>query len=268
MVIGIIGSLGIVGAAHKFAFKKLGSVVLEHDIRLNTTVDDVLLSDIVYICVPTPKNEDGSCNTSIVEQCVRDLLEKKYIGRICIKSTVTPGTTQKLIDLWGNHKICHSAEFLRERSAITDIMELNRVLVVGSIWNSTSEIVIENHGNLPKSTLVCTPTESELIKYYHNLLGSLRVTVANEYYEICKHLGANYNVVKAGIVKSCSLPDIYLDSNESGVSGWSSICWNKDIPAINALIKEFNLNLPVIQHIIPSNDRLKKTPFADTRENY
>ena len=72
MNIGIVG-LGIIGSACKFGFEKLGHKVLGHDLILNTKLIDLINCEIIYICVPTPSKEDGSCDTSIVEQVVLNL---------------------------------------------------------------------------------------------------------------------------------------------------------------------------------------------------
>ena len=77
MKIGIIG-FGIVGKAMQVGFKKLDYIVKIHDIILDTNISDVLDTDIVYVCVPTPSAKDGSCDTSIVEQVVRELKELNY----------------------------------------------------------------------------------------------------------------------------------------------------------------------------------------------
>ena len=97
MKIGIVG-LGIIGSACKFGFEKLGHKVLVHDVRLDTKLEDLLSTSITYICVPTPSNEDGSCDVSIVESVINDLKQLEYKGAIAIKSTVKPTTTQKLIN--------------------------------------------------------------------------------------------------------------------------------------------------------------------------
>ena len=105
MKIGIVG-LGVVGSAVKYGLEKLGHNVLSHDIALGTSIEDLLGSQIVFLCVPTPSNDDGSCNTSIVKEVIDELHKLEYSGIIAIKSTVSPGTTQSLIQKHNNNRIC------------------------------------------------------------------------------------------------------------------------------------------------------------------
>ena len=95
MKVGIVG-IGVVGGACKFGFELLGHHVAVHDIALDTTLDDVVESEIVYICVPTPRDIDGSCDISIVREVLDGLKERNYTGIIAIKSTVAPCTTEAL----------------------------------------------------------------------------------------------------------------------------------------------------------------------------
>ena len=101
MKIGVVGSKGVVGGACFFGFSKLGHDMVEHDLVIESKLEDVLGTDICFICVPTPSTAEGACDTSIVEKCVRDLSEMGYTGVVAIKSTVTPGTTEKLISSVG-----------------------------------------------------------------------------------------------------------------------------------------------------------------------
>ena len=95
MNIGIIG-LGVVGTAIKFGFERLGHDIFYHDVVKDTSITDILDTEVCYICVPTPESEDGSCNISIVESVLDELIEHDYKGIACIKSTVVPGTTERL----------------------------------------------------------------------------------------------------------------------------------------------------------------------------
>ena len=95
MNIGIIG-LGVVGNACKSGFEKIGHIVKVHDVKLNTKISDVLDTDICFVSVPTPANDDWSCNTTIVEDVVKQMNDLKYDKPLCIKSTIEPGTIKTL----------------------------------------------------------------------------------------------------------------------------------------------------------------------------
>lgn len=85
MNIGIVG-LGIVGSAVRHGFEKLGHRVTGHDIRDETRLEDVLESEIVYLCLPTPQGEDGHCDTSVIENVAAELLDDHgFSGIVAIK---------------------------------------------------------------------------------------------------------------------------------------------------------------------------------------
>ena len=103
--IGIVG-LGVVGTAVSCGIKKIGFDVIEHDIKFKTTIFDLAETDVTFICVPTPSLSTGQCDTSIVEGVVKQLYDINYEGIVAIKSTVEPGTTDRLQDKFKSLKIC------------------------------------------------------------------------------------------------------------------------------------------------------------------
>jgi UDPglucose 6-dehydrogenase len=263
MNIGIVGC-GIVGGACRFGFEKLGHNVTVHDPKLDTNLSIVLTTDIVYICVPTPMKDDGSCCTSIVESVIDGLQNLNYAGVVAIKSTIPPGTTQRLRR--GCFKdLAFVPEFLRERCAISDFVEHQKLLAVGTDQKSTYDLIVNCHGHFPQSHIQLTPTQAEILKYYHNTLNALRVVFANEFYEIASFFNEDYSPIKNALLKTSNLPDIYLDVNQN-MRGYSSICWNKDIPALISLCKKNNIEVPLIETIPNANNNYKKTPFKGTRE--
>lgn len=267
MKIGIVGC-GVVGGACKFGFEKAGHTVCVHDIALETNIEDVKDTVITYITVPTPHKKDGSCDTSVVESVVKQLDDIEYEGIVAIKSTVTPGTTAALATKYiGFASLCFVPEFLRERCAVTDFIENHKLLAIGSTSSVACEAIKMCHGDYPQSTVRMSPTEAELLKYYHNTFNALRVVFANEFYEIVSNFGQDYNAVKKALLKTSGVPDIYLDVNDN-MRGYSSICWNKDVPALIQLSKELGLSTPLIDMIPVANDNFKKTPFKGTRERY
>ena len=76
MKIGIVG-MGIVGSANAAGFTLLGHSVKSHDIKFDTTIDNVLDTEIIFLCVPTPTDESNKCNTSIVEEVIFELNKKE-----------------------------------------------------------------------------------------------------------------------------------------------------------------------------------------------
>lgn len=264
MKIGIIG-LGVVGSAVEYGMKRLGHTVTVHDIKLQTNVTDILDSEICYICVPTPVDKDGSCNTSIVEEVVGELHSKKYKGIIAVKSTVEPGTTHGLIEKYKNDKICFVPEFLRERCAIADFVENHDLLIIGTDNSFVYENIEKSHGRFPKKIVKVSVTEAEFAKYFNNVYNATLITFANSFYEICKAKGVNYSNVKDAIVNRNNISNVYLNCNEN-VRGFGGMCLPKDTSAISALIKKLNLDIDFFDTILSENEKYKITVFNGMRE--
>jgi len=261
MKIGIIG-LGVVGSACKFGFELAGHTVLTHDIKLDTVIDDVLYSEIIYVCVPTPSNEDGSCNVSIVEEVIYELKKKQYKGIVAIKSTVIPGTTRHLIDQTGL-KICFVPEFLRERCAITDFTENHDVCIVGTENNEVYDLVCRSHGNYPEKFVLLTPTEAELCKYFNNVYNAMLIIFSNSFYEACKLKGANYTNIKNAVIERKHINNNYLECNDN-FRGFGGMCLPKDVAAMANLMKDTNVNF--FENLLQENKKYKITVFEGMRK--
>lgn len=286
MKVGIIGSEGVVGSALKFGFELLGNEVKCHDVKLDTKLQDILDTEVVFVCVPSPKNEDGSCNTSIVEEVIEQLYQEygkrilPYQGWlpefpiVCIKSTVPIGTTEQLLTkyFWqgkqvknkSNFHLCHSPEFLRERSAIIDFTERQELLVIGTNNDKVFDVVKKAHGKLPKKVVKVSPSESESIKYFNNAFGAMLVVFANSFYEVCKKHDVKYANVKNVLAGTMPhIPDVYLEVNDKWRS-YAGVCWSKDLPALNKMAETTGVEF--FRHIIEENEKYKKTVPPGMRE--
>lgn len=264
MTLGIVG-LGVVGSAIKFGFEKLGHKILCHDIKLNSKLKDLLICEIIYICVPSPSNDDGSCDISIVEKVVQELIDLKFENIIAIKSTIEPGTTQKLIDTYSNFKICFVPEFLRERCAISDFSENHDLLAIGSENEFVQKKIIESHGRYPSNTFCMKPTEAELLKYFSNIYNACKIIFANEMYELANALDADYSKIKDAYILR-NTKDMYLDVNEN-FRGYGGVCLPKDTKAIASLCKKLNLDLKLFDTIDQENKKFKITVFDNMRQS-
>lgn len=152
MKIGVVG-LGIVGGTVRTGMEELGFDVIGHDKKLNTDLSDVLDTEVCYICVPTPADKNGSCNTSIVEEVVSDLHLLGYKGLVAIKSTVAPGTTKTLSEKFKTGRFAFVPEFLRERCAIADFTENHDVCIIGT--NDDTDFSLIKKSLWALSTKIC-----------------------------------------------------------------------------------------------------------------
>ena len=230
MKVGIIG-LGMVGSAVRHGLNRIGHQIYGFDInRPETKLADALKSDAVFVCVPTPSMQDGKCDTSIVYSVVADIAKARYKGLVVIKSTVEPGTTDFLSKKYKNLRFAFCPEFLRERAQFVDFVEYHHVCIIGAYNDKDFELIKKIHGSLPKNFAKMSPLEAELSKYYWNVFNALRIVFANQFYDVCEDVGADYQKIKNALVKHPNIPDVYLECNEN-FRGFSGNCLPKDTNA-------------------------------------
>ena len=231
MKIGVCG-VGMVGGTVKFGLERLGHEVIGYDpfkAGFNGNLNRLEKTDLIFVCVPTPGKPDGSCDTSIVEQSVR-ILSCNYNGVIVIKSTVTPGTTERLAKELFANKIAFCPEFLRERTAIADFCDYHDVCIIGAYRDHDFDLIKRAHGHYPKRFVRLTPTEAELAKYFSNVYNALRITFANQFYEVCQEIGADYTAIKDAVSLRTSVGNHYLDCN-ANLREYGGNCLPKDVKA-------------------------------------
>ena len=265
MKIGIVG-LGIVGSAVKYGLERLGHQISSHDIKDATSLSDVVETEIVYLCLPTPQSDSGHCDTSIIESVVEELVNtQNYRGIIAVKSTVSPGTTERLISRFPDTSICHVPEFLRERAAVVDFTDNHDVCIVGTDSDHVFETVKMSHGHYPKQFVKMSPTEAEISKYFNNVYNAMLITFANAFYEVCKCSGADYSVVKNAMVRRDHIFDKYLDCNEN-LRGFGGMCLPKDTSAMTAFVSDNGLPVDLFRAIVDDNERYERTVFEGMRK--
>lgn len=173
-------------------------------------------TDIVFVCLPTPMKEDGSCDISIVENCVEQLatLSEQLNKRLtlCLKSTIPPGTTWNFqCDIGGPHlDITHNPEFLTEANANADFANQDRIIVGGSFPGSEIMKEVYQEAFPDVEIILCSSDMSELVKYATNNFLTVKVAFANELFEIAHEVGVNYD----------ELVDIVLRDKRIGKSHW------------------------------------------------
>ena len=252
----------MVGNAVRHGFTRIGHEISVFDVKMpETKIEDVLNTEVVFVSVPTPTAADGSrCDVTIVEKVVGDLVSHNYKGLVTIKSTVEPGTTNRLKETYPYLRLAFCPEFLRERAAYVDFVENHDVCIIGAFTPVDAEIIKEAHGTLPKAFAIVAPIEAELAKYFSNVYNALRITFANQFYDVTKAVGANYNKVKNAMVLHRNIDDVYLDSNEN-FRGFGGACLPKDTKAFAAYAKKvLSAQQPTLfDTIVEINTRYKTT---------
>jgi UDPglucose 6-dehydrogenase len=257
MKIGLLGK-GTVGKAVFEGLQRLGHKMSFFDPAYqDSKFEDILDTECVFICVPTNQANNGDCDTSIVEQVVGDLSTAGYQGLVAIKSTVVPGTSDRLAEKFTNLRISSVPEFLRAKSALGDFLYNHDLLIIGSHRNEDFELITKIHGNLPKNVACVRPVEAEVVKYFNNVNHSVQIIFANIAYDICQKLGADYDAVYNAIIKRECFNPAYLMCNEN-LRGFGGHCLPKDTSAWNNLIKNLGLDYNMIQAVIDDNKKINE----------
>jgi len=259
MKIGIIG-LGIVGGTIKQCFEHIHEIFV-HDPVLNSSMADVTSNcEMAYIAVPTPSDESGRCDTSIVEDVLRQLPEG---FTAVIKSTIIPGTTENLQQRFPNLKIAYSPEFLVERNRIEDFKN-QKILVVGTAHQDVAELVKEHHvsaGVLKTGQFFHTSaTEAEMVKYTKNNFYAMKVIFANQIYDICQKLSVDYDTVKQIITSPQDqiIGESHLEPIMGLRRGFGGKCLPKDTLALQKLAIDLDIDYELLTAIQNDNSRLRE----------
>lgn len=259
MTIGIIGQ-GFVGNA---VFKKFSNFfqVLTYDIDkslCNSTLEKIKeVCKVVFICVPTPMNIDGSCNTSIVESVVNEFNDTKDVILVN-KSTVTPGTTQRLNLINKKNQIIFNPEFLTERNAVNDYENQERIILGGPRPATT---IVKNIFSkvFPQSVIIKTgSTHAEMIKYFTNAFLATKVSFANEIYQLCKKLNLDFDKVIEYSAYDKRIGNSHLSvPGPDGDLGFGGHCFPKDLSALIYLTDKLGTVNNILKSTKKTNDTVR-----------
>ena len=260
MNIGIIGQ-GFVGNAVYQKFKNFFSVYSFdlNDKICNSSVNEIKNQcKVVFICVPTPMNKDGSCDISVVESVI-DLFSE-IDGIILVnKSTIPPGSTEKLNKIYKKIQIVFNPEFLTERNAVNDFNNQNRIIIGGPRPATT---IIKNIYSrvFPNANIIKTgSTHAEMIKYFTNSFLATKVSFANEIFEICEKLNLDYDKVIEYSVHDKRIGNSHLNvPGPDGDFGFGGHCFPKDLSALIYLTEKLGTTNNVLKSARETNNKLRK----------
>lgn len=271
--IGIVG-LGFVGGAVLNAYKLKGYDVHTFDIdsaknpTCNTFEEFLQRANIIYVAVPTPMNSTGECNTSIVEQVVHDLCMTEEQKTIIIKSTVPPGTTERLQKLYPEHYILFNPEFLTEANYLDDYLH-QEVLVIGKSERTPQHVadwVLENQVDVVRSVKfvkVVSATTAELLKYTANTFLAMKVSFANELFDIATASDVSWDELQSLLIEDSRLGKSHWKvPGPDGFRGYGGVCFPKDMSALINYAKSKDVATPLL-HAVWNRNVIVDRPHRD-----
>jgi len=235
---------------------------------LTTTTDvkkAVQETDVTFVSVGTPTNEDGGCDTRAITAVARTIgeaiAEKDGFHVVVLRCSVPPGTTLNLmgpeIEAASGKKagrdfgLCFNPEFLREGTAVKDFRAPPKT-VIGASDLKTAKIISEIYEPVDRNIITTSIEVAELVKYVDNVWHATKVCFANEVGRLCKPMGIDSHAVMDIFVQDTklNLSPYYLKPGFA----FGGSCLPKEVRAVTHLADKLNIDLPMMNALIPSNE--------------
>lgn len=224
----------------------------------NNLKDAVLSCEIIFLCLPTPPDADGSADLKFVMNVSRDIAniikEENITDKKIIvdKSTVPVGTSEKVSNIFAeilgtenNVFVCSNPEFLREGYAVEDAMKPERVVIgTSSAW------VGEKMKDLYKPFLrsgnpiyIMDEKSAEVTKYAANSFLATKISFMNDLSAYCEIVGADIDSIRLGIGSDSRIGKRFLFAG----LGYGGSCFPKDVQALNFSADQNNSELLIVK---------------------
>ena len=186
----------------------------------------------VFVCVPTPSQDDGSADLSVVRSVSEEMSDSLISGSIVIlKSTVPIGTSIQVDEWIGRNdvEVASNPEFLQAGRAVAAFENPDRI-IIGANTLATREKVAELYVKV-SAPVVCTDSRSaELIKYASNAYLASRITFVNNIAELCEKTGGEASNVLRGLGLDNRIGEAFLQPGP----GWGG--WPHEIPSVSPVV--------------------------------
>ncbi len=233
-------------------------------IRATTNYDDAVANtDISFICVGTPSDDNGNIDLGIVKAASQSL--GSAIGKkdgyhvVVVKSTVVPETTEKvvvpIIEQASGRKpgvdfgAGMNPEFLREGKAVDDFMDPDKI-VIGAIDQRSDDTISALYAGLKCQITHTDPRTAEMIKYVNNSFLATKISFSNEIGNICKKMGIDTYKVMEAVGKDSRISPNFLNSG----AGFGGSCFPKDVKALIGKAKELGYRPGLLESVINVNE--------------
>lgn len=242
-------------------------------LKFSTSLKDaVQKSQIIFIAVGTPQDEDGSADLSHVLNVARGIGEHMNGTKIVVdKSTVPVGTADKVraeIESVSSHPVhvVSNPEFLKEGAAIDDFLRPDRV-VIGAADEKVAEVMRELYAPFVRNNnpiLVMDIKSAEMTKYAANAMLALRISFMNEVANLCEQAGADIDKVRLGIGTDTRIGMSFIFPG----MGYGGSCFPKDVQALVRTGLEHDVPMRISEAVEQTNHQQKKVMTSKVEEHF
>jgi len=250
-MIGIVG-YGFVGKSVHKSIPQGYSVNIYDPKTKFDSFSPILLTDICFICVPTPTKE-GQQDATIMMDTIKKLSDGNYSGLIVIKSTILPRIMRDILILYPNMSIIAAPEFLDQATYLNE--QTKHIIGVTNMYQAHKYTQL--YPNV--SIKITDPVTAFMAKYIHNTHGALKVSFFNEIFDTCNRVGVNYReAINCVLFANDNVGAQYTRIAVDGERGFGGACFGKDVIAFN---DEYNLK--TLDAAIQSNLNLRQKYMED-----
>ena len=256
--IGIIGFGFVGGAINESMGWQISTVIMDPAKGYNATYQDLKECSGIFICVPSPQDEDGTCDTSILEGVLADL--KDYTGVIISKCTAPPDVYARLNAQYPN--LIHAPEFLTAANARMDYVSGKFAFIGGSVgaYQREAERIIRIGQRELDSVYHCTIAEAALTKYAINSFMATKVIFMNELYNLAQASGIDFDIVAHLIRVDPRIGNSHMQvPGPDGQLGFGGACFPKDTSALLKYAESVGAQMNVLDAAVKKNTLLRLT---------
>lgn len=257
--VGIVG-LGFVGNAVEKSYQGsfIDTVIIDPVKGYNNTYQDLIDCSAVFVCVPSPQDNDGSCDTSILESVLKKLKEINFTGVIISKVTAPPQVYKRLQEEHIN--LVHVPEFLTAANAVEDYISGEMCFIGGKVTafkNEAERIICAGQKNI-KDIIQCSIQEASLVKYTLNCFLATKVIFMNEVAKLAEANDCNWITMQEMLEVDPRIGSTHLQvPGPDGKFGFGGMCFPKDTSAMLKFAELAGQQMNVLEAAVKKNTLLR-----------
>ena len=221
------------------------------------------------ICVPTPSDTEGNCDTSIVKGVLKNL--ENFVTKetfVIIKSTIVPGTSKQLSELFPTLNVIFCPEFLTEKNYLSDIYNAEFILLgvppkfdLPKSQKMLKVMRLFYKHNSQIDILIKSYEEAELFKYSINNFLAVKVWYFNKIYDVSDKLGIDYQKFKSLFNLDPRIGSYGTRVPGDHGRGYAGTCLRKEQYGLIKLLDELNIDNSVLKAMANENENMRATNY-------